>query len=70
MHTEDCFNQKFRRKGKYVLVDEGLTGEKAGTKSTSCIVGSQKIISKLESQEIIVIISIIIVTYGETLMPE
>lgn len=38
-----------KEKGKYVLVDEGLTGEKVDTKSSSCIVGSQEIISKLES---------------------
>lgn len=49
-----------------MLLDEGVTG----TKSSSCIVGSQNIIFKLESQEIIVIISIIIMTYGETLIPE
>lgn len=51
-------------------MDKGFTREKAGTKSSFCIVENQKIISKLESQEIIVILSIIIITYGETLMPE
>lgn len=44
------------------MEEEGLTGEASkSAKSSSCMkdfVGSQKIISKLESQEIIVIISI------------
>lgn len=49
-----------------MLGEEGLTGEEAGksVKSSSCIVGSQKIISKLESQEIIVIRSVLLKYMG------